>query len=129
MKTLDLIIKQEYLDAILSGDKKTETREIRPTTSPRYIEYFNPETGEVYPHHSEIRSDVPLEARPIKYDAIRFFVGYQKDRAKAIVRVTDAKIYILTGDDGKDITYTYKGREYVAAQIDYNLGDIIESEV
>lgn len=127
MKILNLIIKQEYFDAILSGEKKTETREIRPNTSARYIEYFNVNTGEVYARPDDVPEGAPIDARCIEYDAIRFFVVYAKDRATALVRVTGAQYFILTDQDGKEIVYTHKGREYVAAQIDYSLGDIIES--
>ena len=129
MKVLTLIIKQEFFDAILAGEKKTETREIRPKTASRYIEYYNPETGETYPDPEAITQDAPLDARCIQYDAIRFFVGYAKDRATALVEVTGAQYFILTNDQGEDIVYEYKGREYVAAQIDYSLGNIIESNV
>lgn len=31
MKVLTLIIKKKWFDAILSGEKTTETREVRPT--------------------------------------------------------------------------------------------------
>ena len=126
MKVLTLIIKQRYFDEILSGEKKVETREIRPNTASRYIEYFNPETGEAYASPDEIAPDAPLDARCIKYDALKLCVGYAADRPTALVKVTGAEYFILTDSDGKDIVYTHKGREYVAAQIDYSLGDIIE---
>lgn len=129
MKILTLIIKQKYFDEILSGDKKTETREIRPNTACRYVEFFNTETGAVYPKPDDVPQDAPVDARCIQYDAIRFFVGYAPDRPSALVKVTGAEYFILTDDEGQDIIYTHKGREYVAAQIDYSLGDIIESNV
>ena len=127
MKILQLIIKRPFFDAILAGDKRTETREIRPNTASRYIEYFNPETGETYPKPDEVPDGAPMDARCIQYDAIRFFVGYAKDRPSALVRVIGAEYFLLTDEEGKEIVYTVKGREYIAAEIDYSLGDIIES--
>lgn len=129
MKVLQLIIKQQYFNEILSGEKKTETREIRPNTASRYVEFYNTETGAVYQRPDDVPNDAPVDARCIKYDAIKFCVGYAADRATALVKVTGAQYFILTDADGKDIIYTHKGREYVAAQIDYSLGDIIESNV
>lgn len=129
MKILDLIIKQEWFDAIRSGDKKTETREIRPNTAKKYVEFFDRRTGAVYASEADVPADAQLEARPLQYDAIRFFVGYAKDRASALVRVEKAEIFILQDAESQDIVYEYKGKEYVAAQIDYTLGDIIELNV
>ena len=41
----------------------------------------------------------------------------------------DAEASILTDDEGKDIVYTYKGEEYLAAQMDYTLGKILEKHI
>lgn len=129
MKILDLFTKQEWFDAIKSGDKKTETREIRPNTATKYVEFFDGATGNVYNTEADVPQDAQLEARPVRYDAIRFFVGHEKERQSALVRVEKAEIFILQDSDGQDIVYDYKGKEYVAAQIDYTLGDIIELNV
>ncbi|MBR5043015.1 MAG: ASCH domain-containing protein [Bacteroidales bacterium] len=130
MEILDLIIKQQWFDAILSGEKTKETREIRPTTSGRYVEYYDTRTGEAFPQGHEFHEDDEnVGVKPKHYDAIRFYVGYQKDRASALVRVLDAEIFTMKYDDGEPAIYEYKGKKYVAAQIDYTLGDIIESNV
>lgn len=47
MKILTLIIKKKWFDAILSGEKKIETREVRPTNT-KYISYQDNNTGKVY---------------------------------------------------------------------------------
>ena len=47
MKILTLIIKQKWFDAILSGEKTVETREVRPTNT-KYISYRDNNTGKVY---------------------------------------------------------------------------------
>lgn len=125
-KILTLIIKQEYFDAIKAGEKKTETREIRPNTAHKYIEYFNPTTGETYPSTAQIPEGAELDARPLEYDAIRFCVGHDKTGETVLVKVEGSEIFILQDEAGEDIVYDYKGAKYVAAQIDYTLGDIIE---
>lgn len=129
MNILELKLKQEHFAEILSGEKKTETREIRPKNAHRYVEFFNPETGTVYPNSYAVPDDGPVDARCIKYDAIRFHVGSAMDRPNALVKVENAQYFIITDDEGKEIIYTINGREYVAAEIDYTLGDIIESYV
>jgi len=60
MKILNLIIKQIYFDEILAGTKKQEFREVKPTTSKKYIMEGSEDAG------------------PIIYYAIRFYVGYNK---------------------------------------------------
>ncbi len=121
-KILTLKIKKEYLDAIRSGEKKTETREIRPNTAHRYIEYYNPATGETYPSTAQIPEGADLDARPLEYDAIRFCC----EGETALVKVEGSEIFVLQDEAGEDIVYEYKGEKYVAAQIDYTLGAIIE---
>ena len=108
MEILTLIIKQKFFDEILSGKKTQEFREIRPTTQKKYCQldadgYCVEKDGVLQPKH---------------YDAIQFFVGYNKDRASALVEVKDAKI-----------EYTYQGEIYLAAQVVYDLGRIIEKHV
>lgn len=120
MKVLNLIIKQKYFDAILSGRKVQEFREIRPTNAKKYIEH----DAEGYAVLDEDENAVPL-----KYDAIRFFVGYNKDRDSALVEVTGAYVEFFIDNDGNSIIYEYKGDLYEAAQIVYNLGKILETSI
>lgn len=53
MKILTLIIKQKWFDAILSGEKTVETREVRPTNT-KYISYRDNNTGKVYKKDSDV---------------------------------------------------------------------------
>ena len=85
MNILTLIIKQKYFDEILAGTKTQEFREIRPNTQKKYCEldeegYCKEEDGILIPR---------------KYDAIQFYVGYNKNRASALVEVKDAHIELL----------------------------------
>ena len=73
MKVLTLNIKKEYFDEIIKGRKKIEYRELKQTTLNRYT-YLDESDGKRY-----LR----------RYDALRLFVGYHKDRDSALVQVTD----------------------------------------
>jgi hypothetical protein len=57
----------------MSGKKKIEYRELKQTTLNKYT-YLDESDGKRY-----LR----------RYDALRLFVGYHKDRESALVQVTD----------------------------------------
>lgn len=90
MKVLVLNIKKSFFDEIMNGEKKIEYRELKQTTLNRYT-YIDEADGKRY-----LR----------RYDALRLFVGYNKDRESALVQVTDT---------------TYNG-----GVVEYHLGIILE---
>ena len=120
MKVLNLIIKQVWFDKILSGEKTQEFREVKPTTVKKLIE-LDEEGFE--------KEDENCNAIPIKYDAIRFFVGYAKDRDSMLVEVTDCYCEMFVDEDGELITYEYGGQDWIAEQVVYNLGKILETDI
>ena len=125
MKILTLSIKQKYFDEILSGEKTVETREIRPTNASKYIKYEC--DGKEYEADAELPEEGEIDVVPIKYDAIKLLTGeYKGKRPYIIVECLDAKVFFLTDQDGKDITYEYKGETYIASQIEYSLGQVLE---
>lgn len=70
---------------------------------------------------------------PVRYDAIRFFVGYHKERDSALVEVTDAYVEMPVDEDGKTIDYEYgtdpKTGEPMVWSVEsvvYDLGKILE---
>lgn len=73
MKVLTLNIKKVYFDAIMSGEKKIEYRELKQTTLNKYT-YLDESDGKRY-----LR----------RYDALRLIVGGSKDGKSALVQVTD----------------------------------------
>ena len=73
MKVLTLNIKKIYFDEIMSGTKKIEYRELKQTTLNKYT-YLDETDGKRY-----LR----------RYDALRLFVGSNKDGESALVQVTD----------------------------------------
>ncbi len=127
MKILSLIIKQKFFDDIIAGIKRQEFREIRPTTAKKYINYRC--QGKEYNNPDDLPEGSDVDVVPIKFDAIRFFVGYNKDRDNALVKVNDAIVEFFVDENGEDVVYEYNGEEYVAAQVVYDLGDIIEKNI
>ena len=109
MKILTLIIKQKYFDEILAGTKKNEYREIRPKNAKRYIVDVDEDT---------------IEA--VHYDAIRFYVGYNKNRATGLFAVKNATIEVIVDDEDNEIVYEEDGKEYVMAQMNYELGQRLD---
>lgn len=128
MKILTLSIKQKYFDEILSGKKTVETREIRPTNARKYIKYEC--NGKEYDAGAELPEEGEIDVKPIQYDAIKLLTGeYKGKRPFAIVECTGAKVYFLTDENGNDITYEYEGETYIASQIEFSLGKVLEKSV
>ena len=126
MKVLNLIIKQKYFDAILTGCKVQEFREVRPSTVKKYIELD--EDGFE-------KEDENGNAVPVQYDAIRFYVGYNKDRDSALVEVVGAHTEVFVDENDQPITYEHgKDSEgnpliWFAEQVVYDLGKILEHNI
>lgn len=120
MKILTLIIKQQYFDQIISGEKKQEFREVKPSTEKRLVQ-LDDEGIEL--------TDENGNSYPVEYDAIRFYVGYNKNRDSALVKVDSAYTEIFVDEDGEIIDYEYNGDYYIAQQVVYNLGEILEKDI
>ncbi len=112
MKILHLVMKKIYFDQILNGTKKNEIRELRPKSSNRYIEDKFNDNGEAY-------------ASPKHFDLLRLYLGYNKNRPHFDIEVRDAKIYIIEDEQGNEETYFVDGIEYISAEIEYSLGEIV----
>ena len=121
---LTLSIKEKFFKEIQTGKKKVETREIRANNADRYIEYI---VGSKRCKANQVPPDATdVQVEPIKYDAIKFLTGeYKGTRPTLTVEVLGAKITVLTDEKGEDITYEFEGKEYVAAEIEYQLGKIM----
>ena len=119
MKVLNLIIRQKYFDAILAGRKVQEFREVRPTTIKKLLQ-LDEEGFEI--------EDADGNAQPIKYDAIQFYVGYNKDR-------DSAHCEIFVDENNEPITYEH-GRDkdgnplvWVAEQVVFDLGKVLSHNI
>lgn len=120
MKILTLIIKQKFFDQIISGEKKQEFREIKPSTEKRLVQ-LDKDNIEI--------TDENGNSIPVEYDAIRFYVGYNKNRDSALVKVDGAYTEIFVDDNGEVIDYEYNGDYYIAQQVVYNLGEVLECDI
>ena len=126
MKILNLIIKQKYFDAILDGRKVQEFREVRPTTFKKLLQVD---------YDGYEKTDEPGNSLPVEYHAIRFYVGYNKNRDSALVEVKGAHCECFVDDDGKIISYEYgidsygEPRIWTAQQVVYDLGKILETNI
>ena len=123
MKTLNLIIKQVYFDQIINGTKTQEFREVKPTTIKKLLQ-LDEDGYEL--------EDEKGNAIPIHYDAIQFYVGYNKNRDSALVEVKDEQCEIFLDENNEPIIYedgTDKDGnplEWVAEQVVFNLGKVLE---
>lgn len=131
MNVLTLIIKQKWFDAILSGDKIIETREVRPTNT-KYISYRDNNTGKVYKKDTDVPesawdSEKGVDTIVNQYDAIQFWVGYEKDRPGALVKVESTELIDVYFEDTKEpVIYEHNGHEYTMTEIDYHLGKVLK---
>ena len=116
MRILTLQIKRPYLEAILSGEKTEEYREIRPKNAKKFV-IQNPEA-----------EDDDEWLKPVKYDAIKFLNGYDTNRPEALVEIKDTRIELSVDENGEYITYEEDGEEYIEAQMVYILGKVLSKK-
>lgn len=111
MKILSLIIQQKWFDEIIKGNKKQEFRELRPRSEKKYIKY---------------QEDGTFDA--IKFDAIRFYVGYNKNRDTALVEIKNISFLDFVDENNKMIVLKdlKTGEEYDKMDIVYDLGKVLE---
>ena len=138
MEILTLIIKQEFFDQIMSGEKKFEYRETSYKTERKYLKFeeYN-ENGETFVSYDyETTEEGMQKPAPRQYDAIRFYVGYHSDRDTALVRVKSVKSEWIRAEDGKYLVFGLTDEEqaegvpfWVPQLLTYELGEIIEKKV
>lgn len=118
MRTLNLSIKQKYLDAIKDGRKVQEFREVRPNNIKKYLQ-LDEDGFEV--------EDENANSIPIEYDAILFTSKETGDTA--LVEVVSSRCEIMVNDNREPIEYEYGGQIWVVERVVYDLGKIIEHTV
>lgn len=127
MKTLTLRIKRDFFNAILNGSKTVEVREVKPTNVTRHV-FFTCD-GKDYKRQADIPDNgLPVYVQPVRYDRLLLINGYHTDAPRLTVEVRKARFAIVTDDDGNDITYRYKGKEYVTSVVEYSLGRVLATE-
>lgn len=131
MKTLTLNLKRIYFDQILSGEKTHEYRDIFPENAKKFVYYTIGDQAFAadaeLPSEEECPGDVI--PHPVRYDYIKFLTGaYSGKRPYMVVEVKDAQINFIKDENGEQIIVLDEatGIEFVAAQLDYTLGRIVE---
>ena len=130
MNVLTLSLKRQYFDEILAGKKTHEYREVRPSSTKKYVHLLC--EGKFYedddPTFDETNPDSPVEIVAKQYDAIKFYTGaYDGKRPYMVVEVKNAEAVIMADENGDDlILKDNNGEEYIAVTVDYTLGKIIE---
>lgn len=131
MNVLTLIIKKKWLDEILSGEKTTEEREIRPKTIKKYATIVDLATGKSYDNYDDLFAEVKPNDKgfdfvPRKYDALQLYAGYETGRPVVLVEVKSARcIPFFYEDDNSPVWDEYNGQNVQMLHIEYQLGDII----
>lgn len=115
------IIKQHWFDEIMSGRKKKEYRELKPTTLKKLVKLDK---------KGDLVLDENENAVPIHYDAMLLFVGYQKVRDSALVEITGEKEEIFLNEKGEEVYEVLEdGSRFYPSQIAYDLGRVLCKEV
>lgn len=146
--TLYLPIKQVHFDAILSGTKKTETRELKDTTYLKYLLswrdgdgaglYFNDSKIDYDPQSEYfIYNDGVYPFEPIRYKYLELAVGYAKDRDTMLVKVNDITFEPMIRKNGKTARFEIVNDEFKPKangslciwQVVYHLGEIVETDL
>jgi hypothetical protein len=131
MNVLTLSIKQKYFDEILAGTKKVETREVRPKNFAKYARFLA--ADKEYKDINEVPEDISeddIGVVPVKYDALKLLTGeYKGKRPYVVVEIAESEVYFLTDKDGQDIILEDEEGEYIATNIEYKLGRIIEKRL
>ena len=131
MKILTLNLKFAGLGEILAGTRTHEYRDIFPSNEKRFIRYVL--NGKEYTSLQEMPSEEEepgeVDVVPVKYDCIKFMAGaVNGTRPYLVVEVVEAEVVFLTDEEGKDLVLVDEENdlEYIAAQMDYTLGKVIE---
>jgi hypothetical protein len=91
-RTLHLILKKEWFDMILSGEKKEEYRNITPHWESRFIDSHL---------QTQLDTEPGMQVAWKEFDTVTFSNGYTKARRQMIVNL-------------KDITFGYGNPEWGA---------------
>lgn len=148
-RILMLPIKQVFFNAILNGEKKQETREIKDTTFKKYLACWTEDGESGIEYDDELISDEDFAKYPNdpliynngvypyfvrEYDYLRLVAGYRKDRDTMLVRVKGAHVEQMKTKTGETVQYDIDAiqrtdGDFTFWQIVYELGDIVETDL
>ena len=115
MVQLKLQITRPSFEAILRGEQKIESREVKPRNASRYV----------------VEKELPdgsIEVTPKHIDALYLINGRRKDAPRLTVEVLGAEWWVHSDDDGNDITFEENGETFLWSEVWYHLGRILATE-
>lgn len=143
--TLCLTISQECFDAIISGKKKTEAREIKDTTYKKHLETWTEDGNIGLLYNKELLQSDPVSEIyiynngvypyiPIDYKYLSLAIGYEQEKEIIIVEVQDITFAPVLQKNGYPIRFCIinedfkpcKNGDYCFWNIVYHLGKVIE---
>lgn len=150
--TLYLVINQFYFDAILSGSKKQEFREIKDTTFSKFLDTtkvngnvcikydsdkISEEEFEKHPNNPMIYNNGVYPYLPRNYKFLELAVGYKKDRDTMTIAVENIHFEPMLTKFGKEARFSEDGErmkinengEFCIWNIVYTLGEIMETDL
>lgn len=140
--TLYLPIKGVFFNAIMSGEKTEEYRDIKVSTYTKYLQVKGKDFFYLRDDFPDVDFDIyfyhngffPILPRPYKY--LKLAVGYNKDRDWAIVEVVGISFEPVTDENGNVIRFDEdeeNNRIYLSPEgkfanwiIVYHLGKVVE---
>lgn len=115
LKKQTLFISRDNFEYILTGEQKTEHREILPSVEKRYL--YTEGEGE------------NMKVYPVKYDVLYLINGRRKDSPRMVVEIESADIVAFMNDKTKEPLMVQYGEDLIEDwQIWYHLGKVIETE-
>jgi hypothetical protein len=113
-KRLTLQIDRPCFRDILNGVQKVEHRYIYPGNANKYVTQTDTPEG--------------LDVRCVEYGELLLINGRKKTAPRLVVKVERAEFVVFTDEEGKELTYTENGEEYIVCQVWYYLGDVVSYE-
>lgn len=113
-KRLTLQIDRPCFRDILNGVQKVEHRYIYPGNANKYVTQTDTPEG--------------LDVRCVEYEELLLINGRRKAAPRLVVKVERAEFVVFTDEEGKELTYTENGEEYIVCQVWYYLGDVVSYE-
>ncbi|MBR1527032.1 MAG: hypothetical protein IJ640_10320 [Prevotella sp.] len=116
MEVLTLQIKRGSFKEILKGRQKTEHRFVYPRNAKQYL--VEKENG-----------DGTCDVEVVGYDALQLINGRKKDAPRLLVKVNGIKVIQMDDEKtGEPLTFVDNGETYYVTQMEYELGDVLQTE-
>lgn len=116
LEVLTLQIKRDSFKEILKGRQKKEHRFVYPRNAKQYL--VEKENG-----------DGTCDVEVVGYDALQIINGRKKDAPRLLVEVKGIKVIQMDDEKtGEPLTFVDNGETYYVTQMEYELGEILQTE-